>query len=113
MAGGGVNMPSGAQSKTIKTLQRALEFEGELISISTNQFYSMDKKKWVTRYYVKKQVQDPVKKNKSTQVELFSSCSQIQITLFLRDYLFEIQGKEVPTDNEIWNAAKAEYFKGR
>lgn len=106
-------MPAGAQSRTIQKLQRALEFEGELITISTSQFYSMDKHKFVTRYHVKKQVQSEENRHKSNQVELFSSCSQIQITLFLRDYLFELQGKEVPTDNEIWNAAKAEYFKGK
>ena len=104
-------MPAGAQSKTIRKLQRALEFEGELILISTSQFYSIDKHTLVTRYHVKKQVQNEANKNKSTQIELFSSCSQIQITLFLRDYLFEVQGKEVPTDNEIWNQIKADYFK--
>ena len=106
-------MPAGAQSRTIAKLQRALEFEGELILISTSQFYSLDKQKFVTRYHVKKQVQSEDNKYKSTQVELFSSCSQIQITLFLRDYLFEVQGKEVPTDNELWNKIKADYFEGK
>lgn len=103
-------MPSGAQTKTIRKLQQALEFEGEWILIATSQFYSIDKHKFITRYHVKKQVQEDGK-NKSTQLELFSSCSQIQVTLFLRDYLFEVQGKEVPTDNEVWNQIKAEYFK--
>lgn len=106
-------MPAGAQSRTIQKLQKALEFEGELILISTSQFYSQDKHKFVTRYHVKRQVNSDDNKNRSTQTELFSSCSQIQITLFMRDYLYEIQGKEVPTDNEIWNQAKAEYFKGK
>lgn len=104
-------MPAGGQFKTMRTLQRALEFEGELILLTTSQFYSQDKHKVVTRYHVKKQIPNSEDKNKSTQVELFSSCSQIQIVLFLRDYLFELQGKEVPTDNEIWNQAKAEYFR--
>ena len=103
-------MPSGAQIKTIRKLQRALELEGALILIATSQFYSMEKHKVVTRYHVKKQIPSE-ERNKSTQVELFSSCSQIQVTLFLRDYLYEVQGKEVPTDNEIWNQIKAEYFK--
>ena len=106
-------MPSGAQSKTIRTLQRALEFEGEIILIATSQFYSVDKHKLVTRYHVKKQVQSDENKNRSSQIELFSSCSQIQITLFLRDYLYEVKGLEIPTDNEIWNQAKAEYFKDK
>ena len=106
-------MPAGAQSKTIKTLQKALEFEGELILVSTSQFYSVDKHKFVTRYHVKKQIPSDENKNRSTQIELFSSCSQIQITLFLRDYYYEVNGWEVPTDNEVWNEAKAEYFRGK
>ena len=107
-------MPAGGQIKTMRTLQRALEFNGELILIATSQFYSIDKHKVVTRYHVKKQVQEEGSdKNKSTQIELFSSCSQIQIVLFLRDYLYEVLGWEIPTDNEIWNQAKAEYFRDK
>ena len=103
-------MAAGAQSRTIKTLQRALQMEGEFILINTSQFYSIDKHKTVTRYHVKKQVQSE-DKNKSTTVELFSSCSQIQITLFLRDYYYEVTGQEVPHDNPYWEQVKAEYFK--
>ncbi len=103
-------MAAGAQSRTIKTLQRALQMEGEFILINTSQFYSIDKHKTVTRYHVKKQVQSE-DKNKSSQVELFSSCSQIQITLFLRDYYYEVTGQEVPHDNPYWEQVKAEYFK--
>ena len=104
-------MGAGAQSKTIKKLQQALQFEGELILINTSQFYSIDKGKTVTRYHVKKQVQSEEDRNKSSMVELFSSCSQIQVTLFLRDYYYEITGQEVPHDNPIWEAAKAKYFE--
>ena len=103
-------MPN-AQSRTIAKLQQALQFEGELILITTTQFWSIDKHKTVTRYHIKKQVQSEEDKNKSSQVELFSSCSQIQITLFLRDYYYEITGQEVPHDNPIWEQAKAKYFE--
>lgn len=103
----------GAQSQLIKKLQRALICEGELVLISTSQFYSVDKQKVVTKYHVKKQVQDTENRMKSTMVELFSSCSQLQVTLFLRDYLYEVQGKEVPTDNQLWNEAKRKYFEDR
>ena len=103
-------MGAGAQSRTIKKLQQALQFEGELILVNTSQFYSIDKHKTVTRYHIKKQVQED-DRNKSSMVELFSSCSQIQITLFLRDYYYEITGQEVPHDNPIWEAAKAKYFE--
>ena len=65
----------------------------------------------VKRYHVKKQIQDPDNKFKSSMVELFSSCSMIQVTLFLRDFYFEKKGWEVPTDNPIWEEAKAKYFQ--
>ena len=102
---------AGGQTQTIKKLQQALQFEGELILITTTQFWSVDKHKTVTRYHIKKQVQSGDDKNKSTQVELFSACSQIQITLFLRDYYYEIKGYEIPHDNPIWEAAKKKYYE--
>ena len=104
-------MPAAGQTQTIKKLQKALLFEGELTLITTSQFYSVDKQKIVTRYHVKKQIQSEEDRNKSSQIELFSSCSQIQITLFLRDYYYEIKGYEVPHDNPIWEAAKAKYYE--
>ena len=103
-------MAAAGQTRTIKKLQQALQFEGEFILITTTQFFSMEKRTTVTRYHVKKQIQSE-ERNKSSQVELFSSCSQIQITLFLRDYYYEVKGYEVPHDNPIWEAAKKKYFE--
>ena len=105
-----LTMPA-AQTQTIKKLQKALLYEGELILITTSQFYSVDKHQTVTRYHIKKQIQSDDNRMKSSQVELFSSCSQIQITLFLRDYYYEIKGYEIPHDNPIWEAAKARYYE--
>ena len=103
-------MAAAGQTRTIKKLQKALLCEGEYILICTSQFFSVEKQTTVTRYHIKKQVQLE-DRYKSSQVELFSSCSQIQITLFLRDYYYEIKGYEVPHDNPYWEAAKAQYFK--
>lgn len=102
---------AGAQTKTIKLLQKALLQQGEIVLITTDQFWSVDKHKTVTKYHIKKQVQDTENKNKSSKVELFSACSQIQITLFLRDYYYEIMGYEIPHDNPIWEQAKAKYYE--
>jgi len=104
-------MAAGGQSKTIQKLQKALLYEGERIAINTSQFYSEDKHKMVTRYHIKKQIPDEENRNRSSNVELFSSCSQIQVTLFLRDLLFEKRGEEIPHDNPIWEEAKARYFE--
>ena len=106
-------MGAAAQTRTIKKLQKALQMEGELILITTTQFFSLEKGTTVTRYHIKKQVQVEGERYKSSQTELFSSCSQIQITLFLRDYYYEVKGMEVPHDNPIWEQMKAEYLKER
>ena len=99
------------QTRTIKKLQQALLIEGELILITIDQFYSNEKCTTVNRYHVKKQIPSDEDRYKSSKVELFSSCSQIQIALFLRDYYYEIKGYEVPHDNPIWEAAKKKYFE--
>ena len=104
-------MGAGGQSRTIKKLQQALTCEGELVLITTSQFWSNDKHKYVTRYHIKKQIPNPDDDNKSTAVELFNSCSQIQVTLFLRDYYYEITGQEIPHDNPIWEEAKARWLE--
>lgn len=104
-------MAAGGQTRTIQKLQKALICEGEVIAINTSQFWSVDKHKMVTRYHIKKQIPDAENKNRSSNVELFSSCSQIQVTLFLRDLYYEKKGWEIPHDNPIWEEAKARYFE--
>ena len=103
-------MAAAGQTRTIQKLQKALLFAGETVLITTSQFYSNDKHKIVTRYHIKKQIQNP-DSDKSTMIELFNSCSQIQITLFLRDYYYEVKGWEVPHDNPIWEECKAKYLE--
>ena len=102
---------AGGQTYLIQKLQKALTSKGELVTINITEFWSMDKHKYVKRYHIKKQVQDPDNDNKSTMVELFNSCSQIQITFFLRDYLYSITGQEIPHDNPIWEEAKEKWLK--
>ena len=98
-------MGAGGQTRTIQKLQKALLYSGEIVIINTSQFWSADKHKVVTKY------QDPDDDNRSNMVELFASCSQIQITLFLRDWLFIDRGEEIPRDNAIWEEAKERYFE--
>ena len=92
----------------IHKLQRAINNRGEKILVNKNQFYSEQQNRPITIYTVKKAVYDH-DKGKSINVELFSSTSEIQIVLFLRDYWYSINGMEIPTDNEEWNKAKERY----
>lgn len=86
----------------IKKLQHALNSRGLKILYQTQQFYSEDQQRPVTCYVIKQAIWNE-QKQKNINIELFKSFSQIQIVLFLRDMWFEVNGKELPTDNETWN----------
>jgi len=94
---------AGSNSTMIHKLQKAINIKyGEKILINRTQFYSEQKKKAITMYTVKKAVWDEeIQKNKNK--ELFTTTSQLQIVLFLRDYWYILNNKELPTGNEIWN----------
>ena len=66
----------------IHKLQQAInEKFGAKILYNKHQWYSEDQNRPVTQYVIKKAIYDE-KKNKHTNIELFSSCSQIQIGLY-------------------------------
>ena len=90
---------------TIHKLQQALNMRGCKILYSTSQFYSEQQQRPITQYHIKQAVIDE-DTGKNKNIELFKSTSQIQILLFLRDMWYELNGWEIPTDNEIWNNKK-------
>lgn len=96
---------------TIKKLQRAINAKSEdKILISKTQVYHPDTDIVAEIIHVKKAIWDATKqKNKS--VELFYSNSDVQIVLFLRDYWYQLNGWEIPTDNEEWNKVRAKFVK--
>lgn len=100
-----------SNSTMIHKLQNAINQRGERLLYNKQQFYSNDQDRPVTIYYIKKSVWD-VEKHRNHNEELFKSCSQIQIVLFLRDYWYMINGWELPTENEMWNdiRSKIEVF---
>lgn len=100
-------------SATIKKLQMAINIHyDERVLVNRQQWYSEDKKAPQTMYVIKKAVYNTQKK-RNENIELFSSPSQVQILLFLRDYWYQLTGREVPEDNERWNKAKARYYEKR
>lgn len=100
-----------SNSRMIHKLQQALndKFEARVL-VNKQQFYSGDQDRPVTFYVVKKAVFDS-KKNRYSSVEIFKTMSEIQVVLFLRDMWYELNGWEIPTDNETWNKLKANYAK--
>ena len=103
-----------SNSVMIHKLQSAINGKGYKILYSTSQFYSEQQDRPVTQYIIKQVVEDKeltgTNNKRRSYIELFKSCSQIQIVLFLRDFWYEINGWEVPTDNEMWNTAKQKYY---
>lgn len=93
----------------IKKLQRAInDTFGAKILVNKTQFYSSDSER-VSEILVIKQAVWDADKQRFRNIELFSSASDIQIVLWLRDYWYQLNGWEVPTDNEEWNKAKETY----
>lgn len=93
----------------IKKLQTAINTKiPEKIIINKTQIYSESNERINELIIVKKAVYDP-DKGKTKYIELFHSTSDVQIVLYLRDFWYEINGWEVPTDNEQWNETKKRY----
>lgn len=76
--------------------------------INTNQWHSKDKDTIINMYSVKQSIWDEGK-TKHIAVDLYHTYSQIQLVLWLRDYWYELNGWEVPTDNNTWEKIKSEY----
>lgn len=94
----------------IRKLQNALNMKGQRILYNTSQFYSNEVNHPITLHSIKKSVYNE-DTGRNMNIELFRSSSMIQCVLFLRDLLFEVEGKELPTNNEVWNTMRDEYKK--
>ena len=93
-------------NSTIKKLQRAINTKIEdKILVNKTQIYHHDTDIVTEMIIVKKAVWDNEKQRNKYQ-ELFHSSSDVQIVLFLRDYWYELNGMEIPKDNEQWNKIK-------
>ena len=91
-----------ASNKTmIHKLQMAINQHGGCILLDKSQFFSDEQHRPITIYKVCTRNLATGKKEK-----LFDTTSQIQIVLYLRDYWYLMNGKELPTGNEMWEEIK-------
>lgn len=97
------------QKKLISKLRQAIELKGHHLLFNTIEFYSDDKQRPIAIYHIKSSIYN-VDTDKYENHELFATPSQIQVVLFLRDYLYTIEGKELPTDNEFWNEIRERFI---
>jgi len=96
-----------SNSDMIYRLQVALNSKGMRILCNRSQFYSDQQNRPVTIYKVSQSVFDE-QSGKNRHVELFSSPSQIQCVLFMRNLWFKINGMPIPETNHMKGA---EYFE--
>lgn len=102
-------MAGGKYMKTAKKLQTACKkVFGVKLLIDQRQWYHKDKDMAVTCYTL---YQAKIVGNRTEKTELFKTYSQIQLVLFLRDFWYELNGWEVPTDNLMWEELKRQYGK--
>ena len=100
---------AGSNIKTIRKLQMAINMTGHYkILYHTSQFYSVEQQRPVQKYHIK-QAKLNEETGRSESEEIFSTYSQMQIILYLRDYWYILNGLQVPHDNEQWDAIKEEH----
>lgn len=97
---------SSTNAGMIKKLLTAINFKGGKVLYKVDEWWSEAQHRVVKKYTLKKAIYDE-KTGKTSNVELFTTHSQIQVVLYLRDYLFNMQGLEIPNDNEQWNEVKS------
>lgn len=97
-------MPT-SNSQMIHKLQVALNSKGMKILCNRSQFYSDSQNRPVTIYKVAQSIWDPATERYKHK-ELFSSASEIQIVLFMRNLWYVVNGKEVPPTNRMKGAAE-------
>ena len=94
---------------TIKKLQNAINGTGKRhITVNKTQYYVEQDNKIAEILVVKEAVVNQTS-GKVTYEEIFSSGSDIAITLFLRDVWYELNGWEILTDNKYWEEQKRKY----
>lgn len=91
-------------------LQVALNSKNMRIILARSQFFSEQQQRPVTVYKISQSRPNGIK---NLHVELFSSASQIQVVLFLRNLWYAYNGNEIPPTNKMkgsedfeksWNA---------
>lgn len=88
--------------RSIQKLILAIQYRhGRRITYHTQQFVGREGN--VHTLYMLKEATYDDSKGKYINHDVFKSASTIQIALFLRDMYYQLEGQELPTDNEIWN----------
>lgn len=88
-------------NNSIGKLIKALNMKGYMLLYNKKQFMGVEGKPH--NLYTVSQATWLPDKGKYGQTEIYKSTSTVRVVLFLRDLWFLENGKELPTDNEMWN----------
>ena len=86
---------------SISKLIKALNMRGYMLMYNKKQFMGVEGKPH--NLYTITQAKWDEGRQKYGSVEIYKSTSTVRVVLFLRDLWYLEQGKELPTDNEMWN----------
>lgn len=104
-------MASSFQSM-IKKLQTACnqKFDAHIL-YNKRQFYGDNKKRRspITMHVIAVAVYDE-DNERYKNIELYASASEINVVKFMRDYWYELNDWEVPTDDKEWLETKQKYM---
>lgn len=97
-------------NRTIKKLQLGIKVNhGVVLTTSRNEWYSKRMDMTINDYIIKQLVKNE-ETGKTQYVEIFKSTSKIQQVLFLRDFFYWLEGREIPCDNEMWNEKRRKFY---
>lgn len=89
---------TGARKKLITALNKGYDMK---LLYTTREFMGKEGLPH-TMYGISQAVWDE-EKGKYGAVKVYETASLIRLVFYLRDLLFLAQGKDLPTDNEMWN----------
>ena len=92
-----------SNSTLIHKLQIALNSRGLKVLCNRSQFFSDEQNRPITMYKVAQSIWDP-ENEKYRHKELFSSASEIQVVLFMRNLWYAVQQKPIPPTNKMKGA---------
>lgn len=88
-------------NRAISKLTQALNMKGANVLYNKKQF--MGKEGKPHNLFTISVAEWDADKHKYISREIYKTTSTARIALFLRDMWFEVNGWELPTDNEMWN----------
>lgn len=100
---------AGSMIQTINKLQKAINAKNGRIIINHTQFYSEQSKRAIGLYTIKQAYWNE-EKRRTESYEIYSSYSQLQTVLFLRDYWYNMNHWKIPDDNKEWIAMREKYY---